>query len=187
LSELVLGSKGPIIQPVVPTQNGTIALPEHLENARWQRTQLLAHWREFCQPPVSPARPSSLSQQLLAARGAAGLLAIRFPALDICRRSANRARHPMPAARIHHLPANESCGYTTHDAAHQRLLESELVGDLALRVNLFAVEAVAHAQDGPIAFSQFVESRGWQSLQGEAKRRQHGLVTDLLSLATAAP
>ena len=93
----------------------------------------------------------------------------------------------MPAARIHHLPANESRGYATHDAAHQRLLESELVGDLALRVNLFAVEAVAHAQDGPIAFSQFVESRGWQSLQGEAKRLQHGLVTDLLSLATAAP
>jgi hypothetical protein len=38
-----------------------VALPEYLEGARWQRTQLVAHWREYCQPPVSHARPNSLS------------------------------------------------------------------------------------------------------------------------------
>jgi hypothetical protein len=151
----------------------TIAFPEYQEGLRRELAQPIAHGHQLRYAPRTPVCPDLASQQFLRALWPARLVTTRLGPLDVCRRTADRARHHMSALRVDRFPAEESSGKAAHDTAHQRLLEAEQVGDLILGMNLRAAQSVAHTQDGPIALRQLVEHRGRQGVQmcGQCDRR----------------
>ena len=93
----------------------------------------------------------------------------------------------MFAVGVNCPPAEKSSRHAAYDTAHLRLLESELVCDLVLGMNRFAVESIAHLHDRPVTVRQVVQPGRRQALQGMAQRVESGQLACLLPLPTRRP